>query len=460
MGGLRGGARAAGWVLGKDLRLLRRSPLTTALLVIYPILIAVLIGFALSRGPDKPRVAFVNEIPASQEASVGGTEFDKESTRAELCSRIECVDAASTDEARRLVADGEVIAALILPEDFVDQLRSLGGLNPTQPTVEVLVNEEDPIKAQLVNDRIRGLVTEANLILSQAISEQAGNYLDLIVSGGQFSLPLLGGEVDILGLDNAAEILNEVRADLPPSSEEGEALDRVIRFAELAAENLDFALPLLGAIAEPITVDTEVVNGGATSLDSFAIGVAATITLMFVTVLLVAGSLALEREENAYARLARGLLPPGLLLAEKIALGVVASVLVTGLMLGGLSAFVAIELANLPAIVAAVLLGGAAFAAFGAALGALARDVRASSLLAFMVSLPIAFLSLVPSGTVGAGVYKAIEIVRAGFPFDATLDAVSVALDGSGSLAGPVVNLAALIVVYGALARVGLRRFG
>ena len=33
------------------------------------------------------------------------------------------------------------------------------------------------------------------------------------------------------------------------------------------------------------------------------------------------------------------------------------------------------------------------FAAFGAAIGAAARDVRASSLLAFMVSLPIAFLS-------------------------------------------------------------------
>ena len=44
--------------------------------------------------------------------------------------------------------------------------------------------------------------------------------------------------------------------------------------------------------------------------------------------------------------------------------------------------------------------GGAGFAAFGAAIGAAAREVRASSLLAFMVSLPIAFLSLVPSGTV------------------------------------------------------------
>lgn len=42
------------WLLLKDLRILRRSPLLVALLVLYPIVIAVLIGFALSRGPDKP----------------------------------------------------------------------------------------------------------------------------------------------------------------------------------------------------------------------------------------------------------------------------------------------------------------------------------------------------------------------------------------------------------------------
>ena len=52
------------WLLLKDLQILRRSPLLTALLVIYPIVLAVLIGFAVSRDSDKPRVAFFNEIEA------------------------------------------------------------------------------------------------------------------------------------------------------------------------------------------------------------------------------------------------------------------------------------------------------------------------------------------------------------------------------------------------------------
>ena len=60
----------------------------------------------------------------------------------------------------------------------------------------------------------------------------------------------------------------------------------------------------------------------------------------FVTVLLVAGSLALEREENAFPRLTRGLVSRSALLTEKVALGVAVGLLVTLLMLAGLAIFV------------------------------------------------------------------------------------------------------------------------
>jgi ABC-2 type transport system permease protein len=61
------------WLLAKDLRILRRSPMLVALLVLYPVVVATLIGFALSRGPDKPRVAFANLVPSSgQEIDLGG----------------------------------------------------------------------------------------------------------------------------------------------------------------------------------------------------------------------------------------------------------------------------------------------------------------------------------------------------------------------------------------------------
>jgi len=449
------------WLLLKDLQILRRSPLIVGLLIAYPVILGVLIGFALSTDNSKPRVAFLNEVPNTAEFQVGTGDntIDRDLARDELCKRVECVDVDSREEAEQKVEDGEVIAALILPPDLLDKLNSLATLNPQKPEVEVLVNQDDPLKASLVDDRIQALITEANLILAQKISDEAANYLDLLVKGGSFSIPLVG-DVDILGLNRAATLLDGVAKDVPPDSPAADALAQVNKFARLAGDNLHFALPLLGAIAEPITVDKQVVAGDTAELDTFAIAVAVTVTLMFVTVLLVAGSLALEREENAFARVTRGTVGPGGLLTEKLLLGVVASLAVTLLLLVALTALVSIAWGRTPLILAAILVGGAGFAAFGAAIGASAKEVRASSLLAFMVSLPIAFLSLVPSGTVSAGVFHAIEIVRALFPFDPALDAMQGALDAGGpGLGVPLLHLALIVAAYGALARVALRRF-
>jgi ABC-2 type transport system permease protein len=50
------------WLLVKDLQILRRSPLLVGLLVVYPIAIALMIGFALSSPPGKPKVAFYDGV--------------------------------------------------------------------------------------------------------------------------------------------------------------------------------------------------------------------------------------------------------------------------------------------------------------------------------------------------------------------------------------------------------------
>ncbi len=82
-------------LLAKDLRILARSPLLVALLVVYPLVVAALIGLSLSRGPDKPRIAFVNEVPAGQEFSIGSQSFDFSFTERRLREHAEPVEAAS-----------------------------------------------------------------------------------------------------------------------------------------------------------------------------------------------------------------------------------------------------------------------------------------------------------------------------------------------------------------------------
>ncbi len=444
------------WLLLKDLQILRRSPLQATLLVLYPVLIALLVGFAISREPAKPRVAFLNEVPPNTRVTVGGAQLPAVGADDRICTRVECVRVDDRQEAIEEVRSGDVLAALILPADLVDELNSLATLTPGRPRVEVIVNQEDPIKARLVDDRISSLLAQANLLIARRIASEGGRYLDLLVNGGQFSL--LGGSIDVLGLRSTAQILTAIRPALSP--ELRRSLDQVIRFATRARDNLDVAGPLIDRLTQPIAVDKEVVSGSTPPLDTFAIAVAATLVLTFVVVLLVAGSLALEREENAFPRLTRGLVSQAGLLCEKVGLGVAIGLVVTLLMLAGMAFFVPLHWSRFGLWLVAILMGGAAFAAAGAALGAAAREVRAASLLAFMVTLPIAFLSLIPAGAVGPSLYDGIRFVTALFPFKPALQAMTAALDASGpSLGGPLLHLAVLAAAYGLLAHLALRRF-
>jgi ABC-2 type transport system permease protein len=443
------------WLLLKDLQILRRSPLVTTLLVLYPALIGVLIGFAVSGGPDKPRVAFLNQVPQDELLQIGNRDFDVVGARSELFGRLDVVRVSTRREAEKLVRDGEVLGALILPRDLISKLRS-GGLQ--QPQVDVIVNQEDPVKARLVDDRIRGLLTDANLRLSREFGSITLRYLGLLLRGGQFNL--LGQTLNILGLERSSKILEAAKGELPKSSPQRAALDQVINFSNLARQNLSLADNLLASVAEPIKVHKTVLSGPTPALDTFAVGVAATLTLMFVTVLLVAGALALEHEENAFSRLTRGLVRPTSLLGEKIVLGVIASTVVTLVMLAVLELFLSLHWSRAPLIILAIAAGGAAFGGLGAAIGAAAREVRASSLLAFMIALPVAFLSLIPSGSVGADLLHAIRAIAAIFPFRATLEAITAGLDPRApSLPAPLLHLALLTAGYLLLARLALRRF-
>ena len=201
------------------------------------------------------------------------------------------------------------------------------------------------------------------------------------------------------------------------------------------------------------------VKGGASPLGAFAAAIAVAVTLMLVTVLLAAGSLALEREENAFRRLVRGLVSRTALLVEKVGLAALCAMVVGLLLLIGLSLFVDLPWSRFPLWVVALAFGAAAFGALGVAFGALTREVRAASLLAFMASLPIAVLGLVPSGAVSGALYDVIRVVSGVFPFRATVDALDSALGRSGDLWVPLLHLALLAVAWVAVARLSLRRF-
>jgi ABC-type transport system involved in cytochrome c biogenesis permease component len=442
------------WLFLKDLQILRRSPLLLALLVLYPIVIAVLIGFALSRGPEEPRVAFLNQVPESANTiSLGGEEVDASRYAEQLFDVIEPVRVSSRDEAIQLVEDGDVLAALIIPPDITQKLEA--GLEPA--SVEVFYNAEDPAKQAFVESTIESEVADANAALTELLAGVALEYIDVLVEGGEFAL--FGESLEVLGLDGTERILEQAKTDLPAGSPAREQIDQIIEFTTFAQENVGLSDDVLASVGQPIQVDTTVVDGGTTPLSSFAVAIAVSVSLMFVTVLLAAGTLALEREEDAFRRLVRGLVSRSALLVEKVGLAAACAFVVALVMMAGLALFVDLDWSRFPLWLAALAGGAVAFGAMGVALGAVAREVRAASLLAFMLSLPIAFLALVPSGAVSSGLYEAIQVISALFPFKPTLDAVDAALNDAGGIAVPLLHLAALALAFGLLGRLALRRF-
>jgi len=444
------------WLLLKDIQILRRSPFLVAMLVVYAVAIPVLIGLALSGGGGKPRVAILNEVPRSDyKIDLGGEKVDVAKYSNELYRSIEPIKVSTRAQAVEKVRSGDAVAALIVPDDFARKIST--GLS--SPQVEVIYNAENPIKREAVESLIKARLGDANLALSHKFTEIGAGYIDLLLKGGSFNV--LGQTLDVLGLEKANAILKGTIAALPRGSDVRLPLQQVQRFAGLAVDNLGLSDAVLRAVAQPIRVKTQTLEGKRASLSGYLVAVAVTASLMFVGLLLASGLLALEREEHTFSRLVRGLVSRIGLIVEKIGLTALCSVPVGLLMLVIVSVVAgSLDWGRFPQWIAGLVVGGLGFAALGVAIGGVAREVRAASLLAFLVALPIAFLALVPSGAVSAGLYDAIRVISALFPFKPALDAMDWGLNGAGDgLLAPLAHMAALIAAYVLIARLALRRF-
>jgi ABC-2 family transporter protein len=447
------------WLLIKDLQILRRSPLLVGLLVVYPIAIALMIGFALSSPPGKPAVALFNEVPAGQgKIRLGNQQLNVASYASDLLSSIQPIRVHSQAQAITAVRNGEALAAVIIPADLPQQIQSLITQGIGNPTVHLYLNTKDPIERQFVDQAIQSRLAEVEQDVSKQVLRVAVTDLQQVLNGG--NVQILGQNVPLLGLRNARTIVAGTLTSLPAASPLRVALRQVVNFADLAIQGLGFAKPVLGSIGTPLTVTETQLAGRTTPTDAYAAAIAVIVSLMFVTMLLAAGMLAVERAENAYARLIRGLVTPGGLLSEKIVLAGGCATAVTLAMAALMSLFVHLDWSRFELWVAALALGGLAFGALGVAIGAVAREVSAASLMAFLVSLPIAFVALVPASAVSGAVKAVLDVIAFLFPFKPALQAASNAFSGTAPGIGlPLLHLAVLAVAFAALAWLAMRRF-
>ncbi len=447
------------WLLVKDLQILRRSPLLVGTLIVYPIVIALMIGFALSSPPGRPKVAVYSGVPPGQgKISFGSQRIDISRYAKLLYASIDPIRVGSAAEAVAKVRDGEALAALIVPSDIVAQIQSLVRNGVGSPTVQLVLNTRDPIERQYVEQAIDARLVQVQAGVSKQVLRVAVSDLQQVLGGGVVSI--LGQSVRLLGLRASKAIVDATVAALPRRSPLRPPLAQVSSFAGIAIQGLAFAGPVLGSIGAPLTVEQTQLAGRTTPSDSYAVAIAVIVSLMLVTLLVAAGTLAVERTENAYARLVRGLVTPGTLLSEKVVLAAACGAGSALVMAIGVSLFVPLGWSRFGLWVLALAFGGLAFGALGAAIGGFARDLSAASLLALLLSLPIAFVALIPADAVSGGVGSLLDVVAFLFPFKAALQAAENAFGGaSPGIALPLLHLAVLTGVFWVLARLSLRRF-
>ncbi len=470
------------WMLKKDLLILARSRVLVAVLVLYPVAVALLIGLAISRAPSKPKVAIVNLAPPSATVELGGTRLNVAHYYSQLLDQVQPVPAATRAEAVRAVKSGKALAAIVIPANIASRLSSV----ISQAHVEVIYNG-DALEQSFVHSTIESSLARANLELSNEIRRVAAQVIGALVRGG--NLGVAGAPQNLPGLGEVPHILHGIIARHPHDADRAQ-LERLAEFTEFAAQNLGVSRDVLSTVSQPIQINTTNLQGGRTPLDAYAVVVAVSISLMFICVLLAAGGIALEREEHTLARLVRGspnpasssssfsssssssststiasghgggaLITRELLIAQKLVLAAGCAAVVAFAMLAGIGAFVGLEWSRVGQWLVALVFGGFAFAALGVAIGALAREVRAASLLSFLLSLPLAFLALVPAGAVAGGLYDAIRAISFVFPYKAALEALDAAVNRSTpGLAISLVHLVGLIALFAVLARLGLRR--
>ncbi|HYX89023.1 MAG TPA: ABC transporter permease [Gaiellaceae bacterium] len=433
-------------LLRKDALVLRRSPLLLGILLAYPAAIAVLVGLVASYASSKPRVALVDEDGLPPTVEIAGKRFHVDRTIRQVSQNVTLVR-LSPEAAEHQLRTGKVVAVVTVPPGFIATLKGM----VQSPRLELQLSR-GTISSR-VEQQVQALVYSLNRQLQRAYIGNNLQYVTLILHGGNGSF--LGRRFNILGLERAERVLGRM-----PRTDDVERLQDFIHDARLALANTDDALR---ATANPIELVRAPERGRTWVLSAEVQAYALGLTITFLALMLAAGSLAAERDENVVGRLARGLVGLGHLVWAKVALAAGVA-LVLGVAIA-LAFGVIIEIGGvtggepwrrLPLLVLGLLLAGGALGALGALLGALAREARAASLVAVLVVLPIVFLGLIPSEVVPPAGW-----VSDGLPFAHAVRFFSSALyDLSpwGEVLRQGLWLVALGLVFVGLARVAARR--
>lgn len=433
--------------LAKDARVLVRHRALLAALLAYPFLLALVLGAAFADPPTRLDLAVMNQDAEGASVTVGGESFDSATLVGRLGAFAEVRLVDSEEDGLALLRQGDVDALLVIPRNFVRDISLIGQV----ATLEVVVDESDPVRAQVAENAVRGGIDSFTRFIVQKKIDDVLALLDLTVEGGKTRVATV--EVQVLGLQNARQRLSEVLSTLDPQGEPAKKVREVIVFLDFAAGFLGNADRYLSTTALPLEVETSGITAPQTRLAAVALPGALVLGVFWTGALAASLLVARDVETGVSRRLAAAPASRATLAASKVGIAFAAALL-PALVLVGLGVLLLGARVASPALLFVGLAAAAlAAAALGGLAATLARGSSAAALLVVLTILPM----LILGGLFYPVAYmpEAVQAVASWLPMTLATDVLRGGMLRGSSLAESwraLVGLLVFTVISGAIA--------
>ncbi|MBI2077675.1 MAG: ABC transporter permease [Euryarchaeota archaeon] len=391
-------------LIKKDGRVILRSRLLLTTLVVYPIIIVGIIGYAFSEPNTRVPIAVLNKdlengkpdvdtiknplhpeqggVPVSTDHIIHGVGLIPG-----LDEFAELHEVRTEEDGRDLLLSGQVQAFIIFPLGFVDRIVNY----QESAVIRVIVDQSDVVRANLTEILVRGVVQQLQeRYIEQKVGlvlEGIGTALDPPLSSALYP-GFRGSRERLENLTQRAEY-----ADVPADHKDNVTL--VIEFLREVERVLDDSSGIVESVARPVRARTEGEKSGHLYVRDLIVPAALGLSIFWTGTLATSSLMVYEREAHAYRRL--GITP------TSRSTVVLSKVAITSAIVFGQTLFILLVVTlhpqwkahvdNFPLTLLLIILSTFASIGLGIFLGGVSRDVNGTILLAVLVTFPMLFVS-------------------------------------------------------------------
>lgn len=396
-------------LLRKEGKIIGRSHLLVLVLILYPLILVAIIGYAFSQPNQRVPIAVVNEDtverpddrpcdPSPCESIVqspieGETSSLRVSSRNVTIALANFADLTLTDRksAEELLLTGDVQAIIVFPKYFADNIASLS----TNGELTIIIDQSDPVRAKFMEVLIRGIVQEFQ---EKIVREK----VRLVVQAIEESVPIPEtrpppppGDSLYPGFRAVRQWVQDLKDNHEQqlSSAERSQLNATLAFLDNIIATLANSHGIVNSIAEPVQVSLEQEESGSLFIRDLVVPAALGLSIFWTGTLATSSLVVYERESPAYTRLritptstlsiygSKVLLTLFIILAQALAILLAAVTLWNTRVDNLLLTFVVILLSTFASIGLGIFLSG------------ISRDVNGTVLLSVLVTFPMLFLA-------------------------------------------------------------------